>query len=224
MKSLQVSCLLICISFMFIVSCGKLKSDKSKVSYGIGMQFANDFKNRGMDLDMKAFNLAVEDVLNGKKNRLTDEEIRNAFQNISAEMMKKNKVKSDENSKIGEAYLQKNKTKPGVKVTASGLQYKVIKEGAGLTPRATDIVKVHYAGNLIDGTEFDSSYKRNQPVEFPVNKVIPGWTEALQLMKVGSTYELTIPSNLAYGENGHQSVPGNAVLIFKVELLDVKQQ
>ncbi len=132
--------------------------------------------------------------------------------------------KAKENSKIGEEYLQKNKGKEGIKVTKSGLQYKVLKEGAGIIPKATDVVKVHYRGTLIDGTEFDSSYKRNQPAEFQLNQVIPGWTEGLQLMKVGSKYQLTIPSNLAYGERGNQGIPGNSVLIFEVELLDVKQK
>jgi len=124
--------------------------------------------------------------------------------------------------KKGEEYLKKNKEKAGVKTTASGLQYRVLKEGAGISPVATSKVKVHYKGTLIDGTEFDSSYKRNQPAEFQLNQVIPGWTEGLQLMKVGSKYELTIPSSLAYGDRDNQSIPGNSVLIFEVELLEVK--
>jgi FKBP-type peptidyl-prolyl cis-trans isomerase len=214
------------IGFLFIfsaISCNaNLGSDNAKVSYGIGMQFAKDMKNRGMDIDMKAFNQAVEDVFKGNKSRLTDEEIRNAFQKISEEMMKKQTERAGENLKKGEEYLKKNKEKSGVKATASGLQYKVIKEGTGISPMATSKVKVHYRGTLIDGTEFDSSYKRNQPAEFQLNQVIPGWTEGLQLMKVGSKYELTIPSNLAYGERDNQSIPGNSVLVFEVELLEVK--
>ena len=225
MKLTRIAQLPCCLFVIFVVSCSaSLSSDNAKVSYGIGMQFANDMKNRGMDIDMKAFTLAVEDVFKGKKNRLTDEELKTAFQKVSGEMMKKQMDKAKENSKTGEEYLQKNKGKEGVKVTKSGIQYKVLKEGAGIIPKATDVVKVHYRGTLIDGTEFDSSYKRNQPAEFQLNQVIPGWTEGLQLMKVGSKYQLTIPSNLAYGERGNQGIPGNSVLIFEVELLDVKQK
>ena len=225
MKATRIAQFLCILSVVFVVSCtASLTSDNAKVSYGIGMQFANDMKNRGMDIDMKAFSQAVDDVFKGRKNRLTDDELRIAFQKVSEEMMKKQMDKAKENSKIGDDYLQKNKGKEGVKVTSSGLQYKVLKEGTGMAPKATDIVKVHYRGTLIDGTEFDSSYKRNQPAEFQLNQVIPGWTEGLQLMKVGSKYQLTLPSNLAYGERGNQGIPGNSILIFDVELLDVKQK
>jgi FKBP-type peptidyl-prolyl cis-trans isomerase FkpA/FKBP-type peptidyl-prolyl cis-trans isomerase FklB len=188
------------------------------------MQFGKDMKNRGMDLDMKAFNLAVEDVMKGKESRLKEEDIRNAFQKMSEEIMKKQTAKAAENVKIGADFLEKNKKKPGVIVTKSGLQYRVVTEGKGPMPQATDVVKVHYKGTLIDGTEFDSSYKRNQPAEFPLNQVIPGWTEALQLMKVGSKHEVVIPSALGYGERGNQSIPGNSVLVFDVELLEIKKK
>lgn len=226
MNQLQIARFICCFFIIFSVSScsASLSSDNSKVSYGIGTQFAKDMKGRGMELDMKAFNLAVEDVMKGKESRLKDEDIRNAFQKISEELMKKQVAKAGENVKIGQEYLDKNKKKQGVLVTKSGLQYRVIKEGAGVTPKATDLVKVHYRGTLIDGTEFDSSYKRNQPAEFPLNQVIPGWTEGLQLMKAGSKYELVIPSALGYGERGNQSIPGNSVLIFEVELLEVKQK
>jgi FKBP-type peptidyl-prolyl cis-trans isomerase FkpA len=225
MKVARIAQFLSILSLVFAVSCtASLTSDNAKVSYGIGMQFANDMKNRGMEIDMKAFSQAVEDVYKGKKNRLTDDELRTAFQKVSEAMIKKQMEKAKENTKIGDDYLQKNKGKEGVKVTASGLQYKVLKEGTGIAPKATDVVKVHYRGTLIDGTEFDSSYKRNQPAEFQLNQVIPGWTEGLQLMKVGSKYQLTLPSNLGYGERGNQGIPGNSVLIFDVELLEVKQK
>ncbi len=223
MKSLHFLSLIGFLLVFSAVSCSaNLSSDNAKVSYGIGMQFAKDMKNRGMDIDMKAFNQAVEDVFKGNKSRLTDDEIRTAFQKISEEMMKKQTARAEENLKKGEEFLKKNKEKSSVKVTASGLQYKVIKEGTGNSPMATSKVKVHYRGTLLDGTEFDSSYKRNQPAEFQLNQVIPGWTEGLQLMKVGSKYELVIPSKLAYGERDNQSIPGNSVLIFEVELLEVK--
>jgi FKBP-type peptidyl-prolyl cis-trans isomerase FkpA/FKBP-type peptidyl-prolyl cis-trans isomerase FklB len=225
MKVIRIAQFPCILSIIFAVSCtASLTSDNAKVSYGIGTQFANDMKNRGMEIDMKAFNQAVEDVYKGRKTRLTDDEIRTAFQKVSEAMIKKQMEKASENSKIGEEYLKKNREKEGVKVTASGLQYKVLKEGAGISPKATDFVKVHYRGTLIDGTEFDSSYKRNQPAEFQLNQVIPGWTEGLQLMKVGSKFQLTIPSSLGYGERGNQSIPGNSVLLFDVELLDVKQK
>lgn len=223
MKLLQSTCLICGLLVIFITSCNaNLGSDNAKVSYGIGMQFAKDMKNRGMEIDMSAFNQAVEDVFKGNKSRLTDDEIRMAFQKISEELMKKQTARASENLKKGEDYLKKNKGKSGVKETKTGLQYKVLKEGTGLSPSATNTVKVNYRGTLIDGTEFDSSYKRNQPAEFVLNQVIPGWTEGLQLMKVGSKYELTIPSSLAYGERDNQGIPGNSVLIFEVELLEVK--
>lgn len=134
-------------------------------------------------------------------------------------------MQSEKNLTQGEAFLAKNKTKEGVVTTDSGLQYKIITEGEGEKPTANDIVTVHYVGTLIDGTEFDSSYKRGQPISFPVNAVIPGWVEALQLMKAGSTYELYIPAKLAYGERGSPPAIGpNEVLIFKVNLIGVKKQ
>jgi FKBP-type peptidyl-prolyl cis-trans isomerase len=123
----------------------------------------------------------------------------------------------------GQAFLAENATKPGVQKTASGLQYIIINPGEGRSPKATDTVKVNYRGTLLDGTEFDSSYKRNEPIEFPLNAVIKGWTEALQLMKVGSHYRLFIPSELAYGENGPPSIGPNQALIFEIYLLSSEE-
>ena len=131
---------------------------------------------------------------------------------------------ADPNLEKGEAFLKENSTKEGVKTTASGLQYKVLKEGKGKSPQATDTVQVHYKGTLLDGTEFDSSYKRGEPATFPLNRVIPGWTEGVQLMKEGAKYQFTIPSKLAYGEGGTPGgpIPPNATLIFEVELVSIK--
>ena len=224
----KTSCLLlICLfSAASVLSCDKhaLDSDKSKVSYGIGLQFAGDIKSRNIDLDIKAFRMAVEDVFSGREKRISDDELRMAFQNYSQTLMKKREAQSEENLKTGEDYLKQNSGKEGVIVTKSGLQYRVVRQGKGVSPGATDIVTVHYRGRLIDGTEFDSSYQRNKPAEFQLNKVIPGWTEGVQLMNVGSKYELTIPASLGYGDRGTQGIPGNSVLIFDIELLDVKKQ
>ncbi len=131
---------------------------------------------------------------------------------------------ADSTLEKGEAFLKENSTKEGVKTTASGLQYKVLKEGTGKIPKATDNVQVHYRGTLLDGTEFDSSIKRGEPAEFPLNRVIPGWTEGVQLMKEGSKYQFTIPSKLAYGERGTPGgpIPPNATLIFEVELISIR--
>lgn len=221
------SVLLLCIlTALSAVSCKKadLGSDKAKVSYGMGLRFAEDMKNRGIELDMKAFNQAVEDVSQGRENRLTDEELQTAFMNFSQAVMKKQNDRAEENLKSGEEYLKKNSTAEGVVVTKSGLQYRVLRQGTGISPKPTDTVTVHYSGRLLDGTEFDSSYKRNQPAQFQLNQVIPGWAEGVQLMKTGSKYELTVPAVLGYGAQGAQGIPGNSVLIFEVELLDVKKK
>jgi FKBP-type peptidyl-prolyl cis-trans isomerase len=211
---------------MGLASCQKaaLDSDASRVSYGIGLQVARDLKGRGIDLDLEAFQSALEDVFSGKESRISDEDLRQAFMNYSQTMMKKQEAGAAESLKTGEEYLKQNSLKEGVVVTKSGLQYRVLRQGAGASPRPTDLVTVHYSGKLIDGKEFDSSYKRNQPAQFQLNQVIPGWSEGVQLMKVGSKYELTVPAALGYGEGGTQGIPGNSVLIFEVELLDVKRQ
>ncbi|MCB0351680.1 MAG: FKBP-type peptidyl-prolyl cis-trans isomerase [Bdellovibrionales bacterium] len=208
---------------MTLTACDKpdLKSEKGQYSYAIGVQIAKNLKDQKIDLDTKAFAAAVKDVTSGKEPQITEENRIAALRKMSEGLREKDNAAATENLKKGEAYLAENKAKEGVKVTDSGLQYEVISEGKGAKPKASDTVEVHYRGTLIDGKEFDSSYARNQPAQFPVKGVIPGWTEALQLMKTGSKYKLTIPANLAYGERGNPSIPGNSVLVFEVELLKI---
>ncbi len=199
-----------------------MKDEKAQYSYAIGYQIAKNMKEQKVEIDAKAFNAAMTDVMGDKKARLSDEERMNALRKMSESRRADDSKVAEENLKTGKAFLDANKAKEGVKTTASGLQYKVIAEGKGKQPKATDTVEVHYRGKLIDGKEFDSSYARNQPAQFPVRAVIPGWTEALQMMKEGAKYELTIPAELAYGERGQPpQIPPNSVLTFEVELLKV---
>ncbi len=209
--------------FLSLTACDKpdLKSPKGQYSYAIGVQIAKNLKDQKIDLDTKAFAAAVKDVTSGKEPQLTDEVRVAALRTMSEGLRAKDSEAAVNNLNKGTAYLAENKAKPGVKTTDSGLQYEVLTEGSGPKPKASDTVEVHYRGTLLDGKEFDSSYSRNQPAQFPVKGVIPGWTEALQLMKTGSKYKLTIPANLAYGERGNPSIPGNSVLVFEVELLKI---
>ncbi|MCB9025251.1 MAG: FKBP-type peptidyl-prolyl cis-trans isomerase [Bdellovibrionaceae bacterium] len=199
----------------------KMDNDKAKYSYAIGQQIGKNMKGQGIDLDIDAFSLAIAHQLKDQKSLLTEDEMKTALSTMAEDRNKKRREEAEVNKKTGEDFLTKNKSKNGVKVLESGLQYEVVKEGDGKIPTAENVVKVHYKGTLIDGTEFDSSYSRNQPAEFPVTAVIKGWTEALQLMKVGSKWKLYIPPDLAYGEAGRPSIPGNSVLVFEVELLDI---
>jgi len=213
--------LLLTVLFVSTVACKKadLSTDKGKYSYAIGYNIGSSLKKDNVELDTDSFMAAIEDALKGKESGLTPEQAQQAIMNLRISMQTKRAQGAEENKKKGDDYLASNKTKEGVKTTASGLQYRVLKEGNGAKPKATDTVKVHYSGKLIDGTEFDSSYKRNEPVEFKLDSVIKGWTEGVQLMTVGSKYELVIPSDLGYGPMGNQAIPGNSVLIFEVELL-----
>ncbi len=204
----------------------KLTTEKDKVSYMVGMDLSNGLQQIKGEIDPAIVAQALQDALKGGKTLLTAEEalaIRQSFvQKMQAQMAEKQAAAGNKNKADGEAFLAANKSKPGVKTTASGLQYQVIKEGTGKKPGPNDQVKVHYLGTLIDGTKFDSSYDRGQPAQFALNGVIPGWTEALQLMPVGSKYKLFIPSNLAYGEKGSPGPIGpNSTLIFEVELLEI---
>ena len=200
----------------------KLETDKDKFSYTVGQQIADNIKSQSVDVDPNVVASSLKDGLEGKKSELSREEMTASMSKAREAAQQKMMAGAGDNLKKGEAWLEENKKKPGIKVTAGGLQYKVITEGKGAMPKGEDTVTAHYKGTLIDGTEFDSSYKRGQPADFPVRGVIPGWTEALQTMKVGEKRELFIPAKLGYGERGMPpSIPPNSVLVFEVELLNV---
>jgi FKBP-type peptidyl-prolyl cis-trans isomerase len=200
----------------------KLENETDKISYTIGVQTGQGFKAAAFEIDLEMFVRGVQDVLAGREPALNQDEMRTVMVDLQQRMMAKMQEQSAKNLAEGTAFLKENESKPGVKVLPSGLQYKVIKEGTGRTPNATDTVKAHYRGTLLDGTEFDSSYKRNEPTEFAVNRLIPGWTEALKLMKEGSKWELFIPAKLAYGQRGMPPrIPPNSALIFEMELIEV---
>ena len=204
-----------------------LQTSKEKQSYSMGADIGKRLKSQSIDVNADSFSLGLKDALAGGKMLLTEEEIRESLSSLQKELMEKqaekNKLLGEKNKTEGEAFLAENKKKEGVITLPSGLQYKVIKEGTGKQPSADATVETNYRGTLIDGTEFDSSYKRGQPATFPVNGVIQGWTEALQLMKEGAKWQLFVPASLAYGERGAGNVIGpNATLIFEVELISVK--
>jgi FKBP-type peptidyl-prolyl cis-trans isomerase FklB len=205
-----------------------LKTPKDKVSYAVGAQIGADMKRQTVDIDPAVLAKGLKDSFQGSKLLLTDQEMREALSGLQQQMAAKQAERMRElgakNKQAGAAFLAENKKKEDVKVLPSGLQYKITKEGTGKTPKADDTVTVNYRGTLIDGTEFDSSYKRGEPATFLVKGVIKGWTEALQLMKVGSKWQLFIPSELAYGEQSAGRVIGpNSTLIFEVELLGIKE-
>ena len=199
---------------------------KEKASYSIGMNLGRNLKAGALDIDVEMLGKGVRDALSGGEPLLTEsetEEVMAAFEKqVRSQQAARAKTLGASNQKQGQTFLAQNKNKQGVKTTKSGLQYKVIKTGKGPVPTKSDTVKTHYRGTLIDGKEFDSSYRRNQPAVFPVMGVIKGWTEALQLMPVGSKWQLFVPASLAYGERGAGADIGpSATLIFEVELLDI---
>ena len=200
--------------------------DKNKISTMVGMDIGRGLTQIKDDIDIKVVEQALEQTLKGEKTSLTQEEalqVRQAYmQQMQAKRVAEQKAAAEKNKGEGTAFLAKNKAKSGVKTTASGLQYEVEKEGTGPKPKATDTVKVNYLGTKIDGTKFDSSYDRGQPATFPLNGVIKGWSEGLQLMPVGSKYKFYVPADLAYGENAPGPIGPNATLIFEVELLGIE--
>ena len=210
-----------------------LKTQQEKASYAIGANIGRGMKKDGVQIDSRVLSRGISDALAGRKLAMTDEEMQAALTTLQAEVRKKLEAEAAAaaaaNKAAGDQFLAANKTKEGVVTLPSGLQYKILKAGTGPKPTAADQVECNYKGTLVDGTEFDSSYKRGQPATFPVGQVIKGWTEALQLMPVGSKWELFVPSNLAYGERGAGQrgadvIGPNSTLIFEVELLSIKEK
>lgn len=212
------------------VSAGEpgLKGEKEKISYSMGMDLGMKLKQQSVEFDSDVFVRGLQDALADKKPLLTEQEIRETLSDFQKKLIAKQAEKMKEiaemNKKEGDAWLEENKKKEGVVTLPSGLQYKVITEGTGKMPKETDTVTTQYRGTLIDGKEFDSSYKRGEAATFPVKGVIAGWKEALQLMKVGAKWQLFVPAELAYGERGAGNVIApNSTLIFEVELLSIKE-
>ena len=204
----------------------ELKTENDKINYSVGYRLGSDFTRQGVEMNSAIVQKAIDDATGGGEALMTEEEMRTVMVNMAtrlkAEQMEKMKQQGAENSKTGDVFLAENAGKEGVKTTDSGLQYKVITAGEGKSPQKSDKVTVHYRGTLIDGTEFDSSYSRNKPATFGVGQVIPGWTEALLMMKEGDKWEIVLPSKLAYGERGAGAkIPPNSTLVFEVELISV---
>ena len=230
MKKIILS--LICLATaapLFADGTNQLTDEKSRVSYAIGTYLGQSFFKRN-DLDSNSVNIditaqAIKDVQSGATPLMTEAEVQATLKSFQKEMMAKHQAVLEQeglkNKTAGAAFLAANAKNPGVQTLPDGLQYIVITNGTGPLPTATDRVEVNYRGTLVDGTEFDSSYKRGKPAEFPVGQVIHGWTEALEKMPVGSKWKLFIPSDLAYGEHGNRGIPPNSVLIFDVELLRI---
>jgi FKBP-type peptidyl-prolyl cis-trans isomerase FklB len=205
----------------------EMKDLKDKVSYSIGLKIGRDFKAQNVEVSPDLLLKGMQDGLSDAEPLLTDEQIKETMTTFQQEMVAKEKTRREEaasrNLTEGKKYLEEYAKQEGVVTLPSGLRYKVLKEGSGKQPTADDTVKVHYRGTLVDGTEFDSSFSRNQPAVFPVSRVIPGWTEALQLMKEGDKWQLVLPPELAYGDKGAGPRIGpNATLVFEVELLEVQ--
>lgn len=202
---------------------GELESDQQKLGYTVGMQIGHSLRTDQLDIDLDALSLGIRDVMTGQDPRLTEDEMMAVVERLQAERMAEQEQVAEENLKESQTFLEENARRSEVQQTPSGLQYEVRKEGSGKKPESTDAVVVHYRGMLIDGTEFDSSYRRGEPVSFHVNEVINGWQEALPMMSEGAEWRIYIPSDLAYGSRGAgQDIPPNSALIFDIELLSVE--
>lgn len=220
LSTLTASTLTLCLAGS--LHAAEITTDEQIFSYGIGMQIGQSLTRQDFEVDQEALMLAIEDALNGKKPRITPEELKRVMEAEEKKIADQQSSAGAANQKIGTEYLAENAKKDGVKVTDSGIQYRVLNEGSGAKPTASDTVTVHYRGTLINGTEFDSSYARGEPASFPVSGVIKGWIEILPMMREGDKWEVTIPSELAYGERGAgKSIGPNETLIFEIELLQV---
>ena len=201
----------------------ELDTDKKKLSYALGVFLSKNLLRQGLEVEPVAFVTAVKDVLNEGELQMNQEQIEKIITKFQQQETQERTMSADQNKTEGEKFLAANKDKEGVKALENGMQYKIIQAGDGAKPKPEDSVKVHYRGTLIDGTEFDSSYSRNTPAEFPINGVIKGWQEILPLMPAGSKWQVVIPSDLAYGVGGAGKLIGpNSTLIFEIELLDIK--
>ena len=219
--------ILAAITFSINAWATELNTDEQKLGYIIGMDIGKSLREQGTAVDLDSLIDAISATYKGEDLAMTAEEaaaIRQEYvQKRQAEQQAESAAAGADNLAEGQKFLAENKGKEGVQTTASGLQYKVLTMGDGAKPVATDTVKVHYSGKLLDGTEFDSSYARNEPISFALNRVIPGWTEGVQLMPIGSKFEFYIAPELAYGEGGGGPIPPNSTLVFEVELLDIEK-
>ena len=208
----------------FSVLAADYKSSKEKYSYAIGFQIGNNLKREGADVDINAITQGIKDVLSGTDLKVSMEEMQAAVLEIQKDQQAKRQAKGEEAKKKGSEFLAANKKKKGVTELPNGIQYKILQEGKGAKPKPTDTIVAHYKGTLIDGKEFDSSYKRGQPATFAVNQVIKGWQEILPMMTTGSKWKVFIPSDMAYGERGAGANIGpNETLVFEIELLEIKK-
>lgn len=222
-NKLRLSAIAVALSFNF-AHAASLSSTEQKASYAIGVDLATNLQNQGIDIEVDSFLLGLEDSLKSNGLKLTNEQMAEALEafraSLQAKQQAEQKTLAEQNQKEGEAFLEKNKDKSDIKTLDSGLQYRVIEEGKGSHPTEDDTIIAHYKGTLLDGTEFDSSYNRNAPIEFKLNNVILGWQEALKLMKPGSKWEIFVPANLAYGTRGAGKVIGpNQTLVFEIHLI-----